>query len=346
MERKTIKQWIAEGNTETAVQQLLEAAKGTTSENEVMLLAARFQKYQRDVRLGTAGEEEYRQELNRINFALLQLSDALAENEDAQPSHPSTQPALAWYWWLILLLAAAGLAWYFIQKKAEKAPVYQFQYKQKDIPADVLNKIDSLQKAGQLLRDISFGPGGQWAIFYGRNRFITSGNLPRELMSKIDTFGRIRDEELKGLYLGANSEALLWFNRNFFWHTAYREIPKNCLDSLGLCHRLDREIRDVAIDPVSNSWVILWDLNGYTYSNIHDTLLVHLKRSSIENNGLLKSIEFSNDGGWILLSDYNNYWYGFVDNDLITALMEVQKNQRELLGVYMLTGNKWILLYR
>ncbi|MCC7505037.1 MAG: hypothetical protein IT259_07045, partial [Saprospiraceae bacterium] len=56
MERKTIKQWIAEGNTETAVQQLLEAAKGTTSENEVMLLAARFQKYQRDVRLGTAGE--------------------------------------------------------------------------------------------------------------------------------------------------------------------------------------------------------------------------------------------------------------------------------------------------
>lgn len=346
MERKTIKQWIAEGNTETAVQQLLEAAKGTTSENEAMLLAARFQKYQRDVRMGTAGEEENRQELNRINFALLQLSDALAENEGAQPSLPSTQPALAWYWWLILLLAASGLIGYFIQKKAGKEPAYQFQYKQKDIPADVLNKIDSLQKAGQLVREISFGPGGQWAVFYGRNRFVTSGNLPRELMLKIDTFGRIRDEELKGLYLGANSEALLWFNRNLFWHTAYRDIPKNCLDSLGLCHRLDREIRDVAIDPATTSWVILWDRAGFTCENVHDSLFAHLNRTCRDYNLPFKSIAFSNDGGWVLLFDYNNYWYGFIDKDLIDALAEIRKNRREMLGVYMLTGDKWVVLYR
>ncbi|MFN8303213.1 MAG: hypothetical protein U0U46_12020 [Saprospiraceae bacterium] len=200
MDQQQIKQWIAAGDTESALRELLVEARGSAAENEIMLLAARFEKYRQTVRLGIVSEEENRHELNRINFALLQLADTLAAPLENKPAQQRRKR----YWLLLPLAVVVTLAWYFVQKRTD-AVVYQFYYKQHGIPTDVLLKLDSLQKTGQMIRDVSFGVRGEWVILYGRNRFLHSGNLPQLLLEKMDTLRRFHDAEFKGLYLGANS---------------------------------------------------------------------------------------------------------------------------------------------
>ena len=344
MDQQQIKQWIAEGDTGAALRQLLSDARGTAAENELLLLAARFQKYEQTVRLGTASEEENRQELNRINFALLQLADTFAE----WSVQKVTRPARKWYWLLAPLAVALALLWYFAQKRPgapSEGVVYQFRYKQHGIPSDVLHQIDSLQKAGQMLRDLSLGPRGEWAVLYGRNRFLHNGSLSNLLLRQMDTLQRLHDAEFKGLYLGANSEALLRFNRNEFWFSEQHGLPSSLIDTLFLCYRLDREIRDAAVAP-DGSWVVLWNQAGFTCENVHDSLYTYLRRSSMEYNRPLKGITFSTDGGWVLLYDFNNYWFGFVDPALTEALAELRQNRQEILDVFMRRGDEWLVLYR
>ncbi len=345
MENTSIKQLIANGDTEAAFRRLLELARGKSAENEALLLAARFQKYQQNQRLGTAGEEESRQELNRINLALLQLSDTLPGSPEALPDLEVSGVSRQWYWLALALAGVVALAWYFSQRRPAQEAIYQFQYKQHGIPTEVLVKIDSLQKAGQLVRELSFGPNAEWAIFYGRNHCIHNGELPQGLIRQLDTLKHY-DGELKGLYLGANSEALLRFNRNDFWHTnPPRDMPRRLVDSLYLYYHQNRAIKDVGIGP-DYSWVILWDQTGFTYEGVHDSLAAYIRRTSFDFGQPFKGITFSNDGGWVLLYGYNGYWQGFVDAGLPKTMDEVRKEQREILNVFMRRGDEWIVLYR
>lgn len=342
MEIQTIKQWIAEGNTEAAVKQLLVIARGTAVEKEALILAGRFQKIRQEQNLGIADTDEGRKEISRIHLALLQ---ALEELEKPAPASTAVaQPRRLWQVLVLLALAGGAAAWYFLSYR-QPAAVYPFQYRQHGIPTDLLARIDSVQQNGQTVKYLAFDPSGDWVMLYGRNRYEHNGALPAYLLRQLDTLQRY-DAELKGLALGADSDVLLWFDKNDFWHSdPPRHLPPDLLDSLYLYHRQNRDIKDVGIAP-GGGWVILWGRSGYTWAGVHDTLRAHLAQATRTNDALLKQIAFSSNGSWLLLTGQNGYRFGYIDTDLLKTLQELARDRREIIRVFMPRPGAWVVFYR
>ncbi|HAD14239.1 MAG TPA: hypothetical protein DCF33_17575 [Saprospirales bacterium] len=351
---QSIKNLISQGETELALRELQELTNTSPFQNDVALLSARFQKVQKNILLGTASEDSSKLEINQINLAILQLLDSLGsyQSEVNLSAGSGTKTLHKWIIWSVLLGVLLFFTVYLYKNnKGTSAQTYEFQYVQQGFPEQVLSKIDSLQKAGEMIRHIGLHPESQsWILLYGRNKFIHNGNLPRGLIKKLSEFKDVNDALLRGVYLGEGSNYLAWLDLNGYWYDFPENAPyqRALIDSLELYFHQNRKIRDISLST-DGSWVILWGQTGYTCHWESDSeFSLRLKDFTETRHVKVKQFFFSKDMDteWIFLFDQNGFEAGVIDEKMRKTLIRLQMEKREILKLFMRGSTEWIILYK
>jgi len=115
--KEKLTEYISQGKTKDAIEELLRVTKDKDETNqEVVLVSARFEQYEKEKLLGISTDEQQRAELANINLTLLKIIEQsnlkVSDNnlaESAKSSSPKSSFVKKFYGWIIIVGVFIGI---------------------------------------------------------------------------------------------------------------------------------------------------------------------------------------------------------------------------------------------
>ncbi len=141
--QREVEKFIAQGKTDRAFE-VLSRFQLTETDKELIILNGQYNRIQEEKRMDIISHEEAQRKINKINLALLALSEKLGQPQSAKALVGNGQKSS--YWWLLLLIPVLAIGGYFLMTSSSSSKAEEKETVEEPVANDTNLSDDALEE--------------------------------------------------------------------------------------------------------------------------------------------------------------------------------------------------------